>query len=105
VADFSDDVPPYMRFGGRRHTDRLVILDVEELIAALKHRPVACDQILGRDLIAELRHPAVDRHPALSYQPIGFPSRTQALLGKKFVDAHGNSAPDFNGQSKGARSS
>ena len=28
-----------MRFGGRRHTDRLVILDVEELIAALKDLP------------------------------------------------------------------
>jgi hypothetical protein len=44
------------------------------LIAALKHRSIARDKILRQNLITELRDPAIDRHPPLGNQPIGFPS-------------------------------
>jgi hypothetical protein len=89
MTDFSDDVSRHMQFGGGRHSDGLVIFDVDNLVTALQNRAVTRHQILGRDLIPEFGDHAVDRDTTFGNQSISLPSGTQALFGKKFIDAHG----------------
>ena len=57
-------------------------------IEAAFERVIARHEILRRDLIAELGHRTVDGHTPFGNQAISFSPRTQALLGKKFIDAH-----------------
>ena len=108
MADFSNDVSSNMQLSGGRHPNRLVILEIHRTMAALEHNPVARYEILRGDLIAELGHQAIDGYPPGSDQAIGLPTRSQALLGKKFINAHGremNSRESFLVKSAGSTAS
>ncbi len=51
------------------HSERFVA----DMVKALQHNAIARDQILWRDLVAELGHPAVDGHPPFGNEAIGLP--------------------------------
>jgi hypothetical protein len=68
-----------------------MVLDVDGLVAPFDDLAVTSDDIIQLDLIAQLCNLSINGHPAVPNDPIGLAPRTNALLGKKLIDAHGRS--------------
>lgn len=64
VPDFRDDISGNMSLTRRRHSDWLMVLDVEMGLAPRDDLPLASDNIRRGDPIAELRHSTVNRDDA-----------------------------------------
>ena len=71
MFDFRNDVPRHVQFSRRRHSDRLMIFDIDRTIAPLQDRSITRHNILRRHLITELSHHPVNGDPAFGYQPVG----------------------------------
>ncbi len=64
MPDLRNDVSGNVSLARRRHADRLMVLDVEMGLPPRNDLPIPSDHVRRGDLIAELRHPTVDRDDA-----------------------------------------
>jgi hypothetical protein len=87
MANLRNDVTGHMRLTGRRHTHRLVILDVERDRPPGNHLSISCNDIVRTHLISQAGDPLIDGHATRLDQSIGLSSRTDAVVGKKLIDA------------------
>ena len=87
MADFRNDITRYMRLTGRRHTHRLVILDIEWGCSPGNHLSIPRDDVVGTDLVSQAGRPLIDGHATGFDQTIGFSPGTDAVLCEKFIDA------------------
>jgi hypothetical protein len=76
-----------MRLTGRRHTHRLVILDIERGRPPGNHLSISRDDVVGTNLIPQASHPLIDGHATGFDQAISLSSRTHAVVCKKLIDA------------------
>jgi len=64
-------------------------LEIDRRVSPRHHHAVPSDYVGWTDLITEHSDTAVDRNPAFFDESVRFPSGTQTLLGKEFIDAAG----------------
>src|SRR5687768_16815665 len=87
MADLCNDVMWHMRLTGRRHTHRLVILDIERGDPPGNHPTISRDDVARTDLVPQASHSLINSHTTGLDQAIGLPSRTNAMVCEKFIDA------------------
>ena len=78
-----------MRFTRCRDADRLMILDIEIRFAPRNHTARSGNDVIGRYLVAEFGHPAVDRDDARFNQTVGLAPGTDPMLCEEFINANG----------------
>jgi hypothetical protein len=76
-----------MRLTGRRHTHRLVILDIERRRPPGNHLSISRDDVVRANLIPQAGHPLIDGHATGFDQAVSLSSRTYAVVCKKLIDA------------------
>ena len=86
MANLRNDVTRHMRLAGRRHTCRLVILDIERSRSPRNYLAISRNDIMRADLISQAGHPLIDGHTAGLDQAIGLSSRTDTVLCEEFID-------------------
>jgi hypothetical protein len=96
MAYFGDDIPGHMRLARRRDSDRLVVLDVNEGLTPGNDRPVTGDDICPTHPIAQCRDNPVDGYPTRFDALIRLAPGTNAMFGKKLIDADGGSRRGLN---------
>jgi hypothetical protein len=87
MADLRNDVTRHMRLTGRRHTYRLVILDIEQGRPPGNHLSISRDDVVRTDLISQAGHPLIDGHATGFDQAVGLSPRTDTMVCEKLIDA------------------
>src|SRR5512140_710020 len=86
MADLRNDVTRHMRLAGRRHTHRLVVLDIEWGRSPGNHLAISRNDVVRTNLIPQAGHTLIDSHATGFDQAISLSPRTDAVMCEKFID-------------------